>query len=76
MKRIYLDHTATTPLHPSVLEAMKPYFLEKYGNASSVHSYGQEAIAALDESRDSIAKLLKASSAEVFFVSSGLKKIS
>jgi cysteine desulfurase len=50
---------------------MKPYFLEKYGNASSVHSYGQEAKAALDESRDSITKLLHVSSAELFFVSSG-----
>lgn len=71
MKRIYLDHTATTPLDPQVLEAMKPYFLEKFGNASSIHSYGQEAKAALDESRDSIAKMIGASSSEVFFVGSG-----
>ncbi len=71
MKRVYLDHTATTPLDPSVLEAMKPYFAEKFGNASSIHAYGQEAKAALDESRDQIARTLGARGGEVFFVSCG-----
>ena len=71
MKRIYLDHTATTPLDPRVFDAMKPYFLEKFGNASSIHSFGQEARAALDESRDTLAKLLGARSGELFFVSGG-----
>ncbi len=71
MKRIYLDHTATTPLDPRVFNAMKPYFLEKFGNASSIHSFGQEARAALDESRDTLAKLLGARSGELFFVSGG-----
>lgn len=71
MKRIYLDHTATTPLDPLVFDAMKPFYLEKYGNASSIHSYGQEAKAALDESRDTLAKLIGATSGEIFFVGSG-----
>jgi cysteine desulfurase len=71
MRKIYLDHTATTPLDPQVFEAMKPYMLEKFGNASSIHSFGREVRAALDESRDSIAKLLGAHAGEVFFVSGG-----
>lgn len=71
MRRIYLDHTATTPLDPIVFEAMKPYFLEKYGNPSSIHRFGQEAKAAIEESRAIIAKLISAHSAEVIFVGSG-----
>jgi cysteine desulfurase len=71
MRRIYLDHTATTPLDPRVFEAMKPHMLETFGNASSIHSFGREARAALDESRDNIAKLLGAHAGEVFFVSGG-----
>ncbi|MBI5214337.1 MAG: cysteine desulfurase [Ignavibacteriae bacterium] len=71
MHRIYLDHAATTPLRPEVFEAMRPYFTEKFGNASSIHSYGRESRAALDESRSVIAKALGVSSSEIFFVSSG-----
>jgi cysteine desulfurase len=71
MRKVYLDHTATTPLDPQVFEAMKPYFLEKYGNASSIHQWGREARAALDESRDTIAKSLGVKASEVFFVCSG-----
>jgi cysteine desulfurase len=71
MKKIYLDHTATTPLDPLVFEAMKPYFLEKYGNASSIHRYGQEAKAAIEESREVMAKLIGALPGEVIFVGSG-----
>lgn len=71
MRRIYLDHTATTPLDPRVFEAMKPYFLEKFGNASSIHQFGQEARAALDESRNVIARMIGAKEGEVFFTGSG-----
>ena len=71
MRRIYLDHTATTPLDPRVFEAMKPYFLEKFGNASSIHQYGQEARAALDESRAYLARMISAKEGEIFFTSSG-----
>jgi cysteine desulfurase len=71
MRKIYLDHTATTPLDPRVFEAMKPYFIEKFGNASSIHRFGREARAALDESRETIAKLLGAHTGEIFFLSGG-----
>lgn len=71
MRRVYLDHTATTPLDPRVLEAMRPYFTEKFGNASSIHRFGQNAKAALDESRDRLARLVGAREGEIFFVSGG-----
>ena len=71
MKRVYLDHTATTPLDPRVFEAMKPYFLDKFGNASSIHHFGRETRAALDESRSAIARIIGAHAAEIFFVSCG-----
>ncbi len=71
MKRVYLDHAATTPLDPLVFEAMQPYFLEKFGNASSVHQFGQEAHAALDESRAAIARMIGAKEGEIFFTSGG-----
>ena len=71
MQRIYLDHTATTPLDKRVLESMEPYFTMKFGNASSIHSFGQESKAALDESRDVIARCIGASSGEIIFTGSG-----
>ncbi|HEV8538251.1 MAG TPA: cysteine desulfurase family protein [Bacteroidota bacterium] len=71
MRRVYLDHTATTPLDPMVFEAMKPFFTDRFGNASSIHSFGQEARAALDESRDRIAKSIGALASELIFVGSG-----
>jgi cysteine desulfurase len=71
MKRIYLDHTATTPLDPRVSAAMQPYFADEFGNPSSVHSFGQRARAALDESRDRLSRLLGARNSELCFVSSG-----
>lgn len=71
MRKVYLDHTATTPLDARVFDAMKPYFLEKFGNASSVHQFGQEARAALDESRSTIAQMIGAKEGEVFFTGSG-----
>jgi cysteine desulfurase len=69
--RIYLDYAATTPLHPDVLEAMKPYFFEKFGNPSSIHSMGQEAREAIENSRKIIADALGASPEEIVFTSGG-----
>ena len=71
MRRVYLDHTATTPLDPRVASAMNPYFAERFGNASSIHRFGQEARAALDQSRDLIARMIGAQAGEIFFVSGG-----
>lgn len=71
MRKIYLDHTATTPVDRRVFDVMKPFFTEEFGNASSIHSYGQRARAALDESRDRIAGFIGAKNSEFFFVGSG-----
>ena len=71
MKKIYLDHAATTPLDERVLEAMKPYFSDKFGNASSIHSFGQEARAAVDQSREVVAQFLNCQPSEVIFTSGG-----
>lgn len=71
MKRIYLDHTATTPLDPRVFEAMQPYFSDAFGNASSVHWYGRQAKTALEQSRHTIAAAINAEPGEVFFTSGG-----
>jgi len=68
---IYLDHNATTPLHPDVLEQMLPYFQEISGNPSSLHSPGQEARAGIDRARQSIARLLECDSAEEIHFTSG-----
>ena len=71
-ERIYLDHAATTPLDPEVLEAMLPYFGERFGNASSIYRSGREARRALDEARDVVAALIGASSPrEIVFTSGG-----
>ncbi len=71
MKPIYMDHGATTPVDPEVLGAMRPYFSNKFGNASSIHRFGTEAAAALAESRKTIARALNAEEDEIFFTSSG-----
>lgn len=71
MERVYLDHAATTPLDPEVLEAMKPYLLEDYGNASSVHQLGRQARVALEQAREQVAACLNAASSEVVFTSGG-----
>jgi len=70
MKKIYLDHAAGTPVDPEVLRTMEPYFSERFGNPGSVHAFGQEAIAALDRSRETIAKALGVGFRQVVFTSS------
>ncbi len=70
-KRIYFDHGATTRVIPEVVEAMAPYVSEKYGNASSIHSFGREARTAVDDSRARIAALIGAGPSEIVFTSSG-----
>lgn len=71
MRRIYLDHSATTPVDGRVLDAMLPFLTEKFGNASSVHSFGQEARAAVDKARRQVASLIKARANEIVFTSGG-----
>lgn len=71
MRRIYMDHASTTPVDPLVLDAMLPYFSEKFGNASSNHSFGAEAKLALEDSRDITAKALKSKPEELIFTSGG-----
>ncbi len=70
-RRVYLDHSATTPADPRVVAAMLPYLTEKFGNASSVHGFGQEARAAVDRARREVATLIGARANEVVFVSGG-----
>ena len=71
MKKVYLDYAATTPTDLEVLAAMQPYFFEKFGNASSLHAYGQEAKKALEDSRDSLAAFIGAKPEEIVFTSGG-----
>jgi cysteine desulfurase len=71
MLRIYLDNNATTPVLTEVLEAMRPYFGERFGNASSIHHHGQETRAAVERARDAVARLLGCRVAEVVFTSGG-----
>lgn len=71
MNRIYFDNAATTALDANVLEAMMPYLTEKFGNPSSVYSYGRETKMAVESARKTIAKILKAKPAEIFFTSGG-----
>lgn len=71
MKKIYLDHNATTFVHLEVFEAMKPYFIESFGNASSIHEFGRAGKAGLENSRQKIAELLKCQPHEIVFTSGG-----
>lgn len=71
VRRVYMDHSATTPTDRRVVEAMLPYLTEKFGNASSVHFFGQEARAALDRARREVAQLVNARPNEIIFVSGG-----
>jgi cysteine desulfurase len=70
-QRIYMDHTAGMPVDPSVIEAMLPYYTEKYGNPSSLHSWGNEARKALEDSRAKIVDLIGAKKPEEIFFTSG-----
>ncbi len=71
MERIYLDHAATTPVHPDVLKTMIPYFTDNFGNPSTIYSYGQEAKAAVEDARASVAALINAEPEEIVFTSGG-----
>ena len=71
MNRIYMDANATTPLLPEVFEAMRPFWIEHFGNASSIHQHGQHARAAVDHARDSLARLLHCRASEIVFTSGG-----
>lgn len=71
MRRIYLDNAATTPTDPRVIEAMRPYWSEMFGNPSSIHRYGQEALNAVEENRSRIAESLGGKTSEIVFTSGG-----
>jgi cysteine desulfurase len=71
MRRVYLDNNATTPVLPEVFDAMRPFYLEQFGNASSIHHYGQHARAAVEKARASVAALVNARPAEIVFTSGG-----
>ncbi|MBM3285451.1 MAG: aminotransferase class V-fold PLP-dependent enzyme, partial [Candidatus Aminicenantes bacterium] len=71
VKRVYLDHIAATPLDSQVVEAMLPFLKDKFGNPQSLHSAGQEALEAVEESRARVAELIGSSAQDIFFTSSG-----
>src|SRR5437867_4020456 len=68
---IYFDHSATTPVDPRVREAMLPYLDEIFGNPSSLHRYGQRALAAVDEARQTVADILHAQPRDIVFTANG-----
>ncbi|MCK5320538.1 aminotransferase class V-fold PLP-dependent enzyme, partial [Candidatus Parcubacteria bacterium] len=69
MMKIYFDHSATTPVDKQVFKAMEPYFSDCFGNASSIHSFGQEALAGVDKARSQVADFLNCDSDEIIFMS-------
>jgi cysteine desulfurase len=71
MKRIYLDHNATTPIRPEVLSAILPYLTGEYGNASSIHAFGQNAREGVEQAREQVAALVGARAADIMFTSGG-----
>lgn len=71
MRRVYMDSNASAPLLPEVLEAMRPYFMESFGNASSIHHHGQQTRAAVEKAREQVARLLNCRPAEIVFTSGG-----
>ncbi len=71
MRRVYLDNNATTPVLPEIMDAMRPYFGEQFGNASSIHQHGQHTRAAVEQARESAAALLGARASEIVFTSGG-----
>src|SRR5215470_17492479 len=71
MQRVYLDNNATTAVLPVVFEAMRPYFGERFGNASSIHHHGQETRAAVEDARELVASLLGCTAPEIVFTSGG-----
>ena len=71
MRKIYLDHAGTTVMHPDVLKAMKPFFNQRFGNPSSIHSVGREAEKTMNDNRKKIAEFLSAGSEEIIFTSGG-----
>src|SRR2546425_1186050 len=70
-RRVYLDHNASTPVHPEVVAEMLPYFTELYGNPSSIHAFGREAREGMDLARERVARFLKVSPQEIVFTSGG-----
>src|SRR6202167_1068533 len=71
MRRIYMDANATTPLLPEVFDAMRPFWIEQFGNASSIHQQGQHARAAVERAREQVAALLRCRATEIVFTSGG-----
>ena len=70
-RQVYLDHNASTPVHPEVVEAMLPYFSERFGNPSSVHGFGREAREGLETAREQVAHFLRVGKEEIVFTSGG-----
>src|SRR6266571_890152 len=75
MRRVYLDSNATTPMRPEVVAAMMPVFTEHFGNASSIHWFGQHAKSLIDDARQHVAKLINAGTAEIAFLSGGTEAV-